>query len=86
MRILVQRHKWAIILLKCVAITGNSDHYRAMLNKFFLTKIEEETFGLNRTALGAIQPKLNSMFCAQFLKTTLSAAGLISLGHLGAAI
>ena len=44
------------------------------------------TFGYNRTALRATQPKLHSMFCALFLKIALSAAELMSLGHLGAAI
>ena len=34
------------------------------------------TFGFNRTALRAIQPKLRSMFCAVFLKIALSAAEL----------
>ena len=53
------------------------------------TKIEEEnirTFGFNRTALRATQPKLHSMFRALFLKIALSAAELISFGNLGAAI
>ena len=44
------------------------------------------TFGFNRTALRATQPKLPSMFCALFLKIALSAAELMSYGHLGAAI
>ena len=44
------------------------------------------TFGFNRTALRAIQPKLHSMYCALFLKIVLSAAELMSFGHLGAAI
>ena len=43
----------------------------AMLNEFLFTKIEEEDIGnicFNRTALRATQPKLDSMFCALFLK------------------
>ena len=44
------------------------------------------TFGFNRTALRATQPKLRSMFCNPFLKIALSAAELMSFGHLGAAI
>ena len=40
----------------------------------------------NRTALRATQPKLHSMFCALFLKTALSAAELMSFGHIEAAI
>ena len=35
------------------------------------------TFGFNRTALRATQPKLYSMFCAMFLKIALSAAELL---------
>ena len=56
---------------------SKDDRYRAMLNEFLFTKIEEEDF--NRTAL-------RSMFCALFLKIALSAAELMSFGHLGAAI
>ena len=41
------------------------------------------TFGVNRTALRATQPNLHSMFCALFLKIVLSAAELMSFGHLG---
>ena len=44
------------------------------------------TFGFNRTPLHATQPKLHSMFCALFFKITLSAAELMSFGHLRAAI
>ena len=44
------------------------------------------TFGFNRTALRAKQPKLQSMFCALLLKIALSEAELMSFGHLGAAI
>ena len=44
------------------------------------------TFGFNRTALGATQPKPHLMFYAMFLKIALSAAELMSFGHFGAAI
>ena len=44
------------------------------------------TFGFNRTALRATQPKLYLMFCAQFLKIGLSAAKLMAFGHLGVEI
>ena len=44
------------------------------------------TFGFNRTALRTTQPMLHSMYCAVFLKIALSAAKLMSSGHLGAAI
>ena len=59
-----------------------------MLNEFLFTKIERilAIFGFNRKALRATQPKLHSMFCALFLKIAISAAELMSFGHLGAAI
>ena len=44
------------------------------------------TFDFNWTALHATQSKLHSMLCALFLKIALSAAELMSFGHLGAAI
>ena len=56
---------------------------------FCSQKLKRRTFtkkGFNRTALRATQLKLHSMFCSVFLKIALSAAELISLGHLGAAI
>ena len=65
-------------------VTVNGDRYRAMLNEFLFTNIEEEDIDY-RTALRATQPKLHSMFCALFL-ITLSAAELMSFGHLGAGI
>ena len=43
-------------------------------------------FDFYRTALHATQPKLHSMFCALFLKIALSAAELMSFGHLATAI
>ena len=66
--------------------TVNGGRYRAMLNEFLFTKIEEATLVFNRTALRNTQPKLHSMFCGLFLKIALSAAELMSFGHLGAAI
>ena len=45
-----------------------------------------ETFGFNRTAVRATQPKLHSIFCALFLNIALSAAELMSFGHLGTVI
>ena len=44
------------------------------------------TFSFNRTSLTITQPKLHSMFFALFLKIALSAAELMSFGHLGAVI
>ena len=48
MRILVQGHNWAILLRlmsKGEAVTVNGYRYRAMLNEFLFTKIEEEDIG-----------------------------------------
>ena len=69
--------------------TVNGDRYRTVLNDILFTKIEEEDIGnswFHRTALRATQPKLHSMFCALLLKIALSAAELMSFGHLGAGI
>ena len=70
-----------------MAVTVNGIRYRATLNEFLFTKIEEEdilaTFGFNMTALWATQPKLHSMFCALFLKIALSAAKLMSFDTVG---
>ena len=60
-------------------ITVNSDRYRKKRRIL-------ATFGFNSTALLPTQPKLHTMFCALFLKISLSAAELMSFGHLGAAI
>ena len=38
------------------------------------------TFGFERMALRATQPKLHSMFCSLFLKIVLSAVGLLFVG------
>ena len=40
------------------------------------------TFGFSRTTLLATHPKLHLMFCFVFLKLALSAAELLSFGHL----
>ena len=68
---------------KVVTVTG--DHFRATLKEFLFTKIEEDDIG-NRTALRATRPKPYSMSWALFFKIALSAAELLSFGHLGAAI
>ena len=71
------------------AITVNGDRYWAMLNEFLFIKIKEKilaTFGFNMTALSATQPKLHLMFCDLSLKIALSAAEVMSFGHLGATI
>ena len=47
-RILVQGHNWAIFFLENEqgeAVTVNGDRYRAMLNEFLFTKIEEGDIG-----------------------------------------
>ena len=69
------------------AVTVNGDRYRS--TNFCSQKLKRRiliTFGFNRTALLATQPKLHSMFCPLFLKIALSAAELMSFGHLGTAI
>ena len=58
---------------------------RVTLWHSFLVQRHEFLF-TNGTALSATQPKLHSMFCILFLKIALSAAELMSFGHLGAAI
>ena len=71
------------------AVTVNGNRYRGMLNEFSFTKIKEKDIGnirFNRKALRVTQSKLHSMFCDLFLKIPLPAAGLMSFGHLGAAI
>ena len=70
------------------AVTVNGDRYRAMLNEF-LWKLKRKilaTFGSNRTALRATQPKLHLIFGAMFLKIVLLAAELMSFAHFGATI
>ena len=59
-----------------------SDHVkRIVVHKNWRGRILA-TFGFNRMALRATLPKLHSMFCALFLKITLSAAKLMSFGLL----
>ena len=70
-------------------VTVNGDRYRAMLNEFLFTKIEEEDIGniwLQQDGATCTQPKLHWMICTLFLKIALSATELMSFGHLGAAI
>ena len=46
-RVLVQRHNWSVFFEneEEEVVTVNGDSYRAMLNEFLLTKIEEENIG-----------------------------------------
>ena len=91
-RILVQRHNWAIFFSKMSKerpLQSMAIVIGACRKNFCSQKLKRKvlaTFGFNRTALRATQPKLHSMFCALFLKNALSAVELMSLGHLGAAI
>ena len=73
-RILVQRHNWAIFLrkkskerpLQLMAIV-----IRPCWMTFCLQKLKRRilaTFGFKRAALRATQPKLRTMFCALFLQ------------------
>ena len=71
------------------AITVNGDRYRAMLNEICSQKLKRRiltAIGFNRTAIRDTQPKLYSMFCTLFLNIALSAAELMSFGHIGTAI
>ena len=92
LQILVQKHNWAIFFskmskewpLQSMAIVIGPCWTNCCSQK--LKRRILATFGFNRTALRATQPTLHSMFCALFLKIALSAAELMSFGHLGAAI
>ena len=87
-RILDQRHNCAIFLRKW-ARRSRYSQWRPLSSHVCSQKLKRRilaTFGFNRTALRAKQPKLHSMFCALFLKIALSAAELMSFGYLGAAI
>ena len=72
------------------AVTVNGISYRAMLNKFLLTKIEEEDIDniwfQQDGAKIHTQAKIYSMFCTLFLNIALSAAEMMAFGHLEAAI
>ena len=62
-RILVHGHNWAIFLRKWAIVIG------PCWTNFCPQKLTRTaTFGFNRTALHATQPKLHSMFCALFFK------------------
>ena len=91
-RILVQRHNWAIFSLKMSKerpLPSMAIVIGPCWTNFCSQKLKRRIlaiFGFNRTTLSATQPKLHSMFCALFLKIALSAAELMSFDHLGAAI
>ena len=71
------------------AIIVNGYRYRAMLNEFLFTKIEEEDIGniwFQQDAAKCHTAEATPMFCVLFLKIALSAAELMSFGNLGAAI
>ena len=70
-------------------VTVNGDRYRAMLNEFLLTKVEEKDIGniwFQQDIVPHSRSYTRGFFCAQFLKIALSTAELMSFGHLGAAI
>ena len=85
-RILVQRHNWAIFLRKWARRVRYSQWRSLSGLSLKLKRRILAAFGFNRTALRSTQSKLHSMFCAVFLKIALSTAGLILFDHLGAAI
>ena len=84
-RILLQRHNWVIFLRKW-ARRSRCSQWGSLSAHVELKRRILAIFSFNRTALHATQPKLYSIFCAMFLKITLSAAELMSLGHFVAAI
>ena len=70
-------------------VTVNGDRYRAMLNQFLFTKIEEEDIGnIWRQQYGATWHTAGSALVVlrPALEIALSATELMSFGHLGAAI
>ena len=87
MRILVQRHNWGIFFgnEKGEAVTINGDCYRAMVNEFLFTKIEEAD-------IGNIWFRQDGATChtaeatLDVFNVVLSAAELMSFGYLEAAI
>ena len=71
-------------------VTVNGNRYRVMLNEFLFTKIEEEAidniwFQQHGATCHTAEAK-HRVFSALLLKIALSAAELMSFGHLGAAI
>ena len=69
------------------AVTVNSDGYRAMLNEFLLTKIDEEDIGnIWFQQEGATCHTAEATLCALFLQIALSVAELMSFSRLGVAI
>ena len=91
-RILVQRHKWAIFSSK-ISNERPLQSMAIVIGPFWTNYCSQKlkrrilaTFCFNRTAIRATQPKLHSMFCAVFLKIALSAAELMPFGHLRAKI
>ena len=81
-RILLQRHNWNIFLRKW----ARRSRYSQWQSLQKLKRRILATISFNRTALRATQPKVHLMFCTLFLKIALSAAELMSFGHLGTAI
>ena len=70
-------------------VTVNGDHYRAMLNEFLFTKIKENDIGniwFQQDGATCHTAEATLDVCALFLNIALSAAELMSFGHLGAAI
>ena len=62
------------------AFTVNGDRFGPCWKNFCSQKLKRRilaTFGFNRTAPPATQPKLHSMFCVLFLKIALSAADVV---------
>ena len=58
---------------------------RGIIGQFFFENEKERPLQLMVIVIRATLPKLHSIFCALLLKIALSAAELMSFGHLGAA-
>ena len=87
-RILVQRHNFSSKMRKERPLQSMAIVIGPFWTNFCSQKLKRRilaTFGSNRTAQRATQPKLHSIFCALFLKIALSAAELMSFSHFGAA-
>ena len=91
-RILVHRHNWAIFFFENKqgeAISVNGNRYRAMLNKFLLTKIEEYDIGsiwFQQDGATCHTAKATLNVLSPVFEDRISAAELMSFGQLGAAI
>ena len=81
-RILVQRHNWALSLSAKMSRERPLQSMAIVIGPCWTNFCSQK----RETALHATQPKLHLMFCALFLKIALPAVKLMSFDHLGVAI